>query len=216
MAQVSGVTQAMTNLNVAHRKLGLHPSDDPEFFGEWLQGLPELTAVERTMLDRLRQRYFYYAADGAITEGTIDVVLISPLLELLGLCDSPYKIRGEKLVKIEIESEAEILEGFIDALVVQEQFWLILIEEKRYGFSVMQALPQTLAYMMGQSLTETPGFGLITTGEDYLFVKVDRQLHTYGWSNKFTLSNPQRNELYDVVQVMKRLIGSVNIVQEAS
>jgi hypothetical protein len=209
MTQTIGVTQAMTNLNVAHHKLGLHPSPDPGFFGEWLEALPELTDVERTLLDRLKQRYFYYAADGAITEGTIDVVLVSPLLELLGLCDPPYKIRGQKLVKIEIESEAEILEGFIDALVVQEQFWLILIEEKRYGFSVMQALPQTLAYMMGQPVAEVPGFGLITTGEDYLFVKLDQRSRVYAWSNKFTLSNPQRNELYDVVRVMKRLTQSI-------
>ncbi len=208
MTQTVGVTQAMTNLNAAHRKLGLSPSSDPEFFGEWFEALPALTGVEQAMLDRLKQRYFYYAADGAITEGTIDVVLVSPLLELLGLCDAPDKIRGEKLVKIEIESGAEILEGFIDALVVQEQFWLILIEEKRYGFSVMQALPQTLAYLMGQPLADAPGFGLITTGEDYLFVKVDRRSRTYGWSNKFTLANPQRNELYDVARVMKRLIGS--------
>ncbi len=207
MTQTMGVTQAMTNLNVVHRKLALSPSNDPDFFAEWLEVLPALSVAEQDFLDRLKQRYFYYAADGAITEGTIDVVLVSPLLELLGLCDPPYKIRGEKLVRIEIESGAEILEGFIDALVVQDQFWLILIEEKRYGFSVMQALPQTLTDMMGQPLTDSPAFGLITTGEDYLFVKVDRRSRTYGWSNKFTLSNPQRNELYDVVQVMKRLLG---------
>jgi hypothetical protein len=207
MVQTIGVTQAVTNLNEAHRKLALTPSHDPTFFTEWLDVLPELNTMEKTMLDRLKQRYFYYAADGAITESTIDVVMVSPLLELLGWCDAPFKIRGEKLVKIQIDSETEILEGFIDALVVQDQFWVILIEEKRYGFSVMQALPQTLAYMMGQPPQQLMAFGLITTGEDYLFVKVDRQTQEYGLSNKFTLSNPQHNELYDVVKVLRRLVG---------
>jgi hypothetical protein len=59
---------------------------------------------------------------------------------------------------------------------------------------------------MGQPLVEAAGFGLIRTGEDYLFVKVDQRSQSYGWSNKFTLLNPQRNELYEVVRVMKRLI----------
>lgn len=211
MVQSIGVTKAITTLNEAHLQLALTPSQDPNFFTEWLECLPDLSSLETITLDRLKQRYFYYAADGAITESTIDVVMVSPLLELLGWCDAPFKIRGEKLIKIEIDSETEQLEGYIDALVVQDQFWLILIEEKRYGFSVMQALPQTLAYMLGQDRTGAPQqqlhtFGLITTGEDYLFVKVDRRSKTYGLSNKFTLSNPQQNELYDVVKILKRLV----------
>jgi hypothetical protein len=207
MVQTIGVTQAITNLNEAHQKLGLSPNLDPAFFPEWLTPWSNLTTTEEATLDRLKQRYFYYAADGAITESTIDVVMVSPLLELLGWCDAPFKIRGEKLVKITIDGETEILEGFIDALIVQEQLWLILIEEKRYGFSVMQALPQTLAYMMGPPQQQSVIFGLITTGEDYLFVKVDRRSSAYGLSNKFTLSNPQRNELYDVVKILKSLMA---------
>jgi hypothetical protein len=206
MVQTIGVTQAITNLNEAHRKLALTPSHDPAFFTEWLEPLPALSTLEKAQLDRLKQRYFYYAADGAITESTIDVVMVSPLLELLGWCDAPFKIRGEKLVKIKINNDTEILEGFIDALVVQDQFWLILIEEKRYGFSVMQALPQTLTYLMGQPPPQPITFGLITTGEDYLFVRVDRRSKEYGLSNKFTLSNPLQNELYDVVKILKRLV----------
>jgi hypothetical protein len=74
MAQTIGVTQAVTHLNAAHYKLALTPNGDPAFFPEWLEVLPELSSAERAMLDRLKQRYFYYAADGAITESTIDVV----------------------------------------------------------------------------------------------------------------------------------------------
>ena len=56
-----------------------------------------------------------YAADGAITEGTVNIIMVSPLLELMGLCDPPFKIRGEKYVKVEIEDQGEsetVLEGF--------------------------------------------------------------------------------------------------------
>lgn len=41
---------------------------------------------------------------------------------------------------------------------------------------------------------------------NHLFVKVDRQSKQYGLSNKFTLSNPLQNELYDVVKILKRLM----------
>jgi hypothetical protein len=74
MVQTIGVTQAVTCLNEAHHKLALTPNGDPVFLREWLEVLPELSSAELTMLDRLKHRYFYYAADGAITESTIDVV----------------------------------------------------------------------------------------------------------------------------------------------
>jgi hypothetical protein len=128
----------------------------------------------------------------------------------MGLCDPPFKIKSEQLVKVEINNGGEeelILEGFIDALVVQNRFWVVLIESKRYGFSVIQALPQTLTYMMANPNLEIPIFGMIMTGEDYIFVKLNQQQRLYALSNKFTLSNPQKNEMYDVMQVMKRIIN---------
>lgn len=127
----------------------------------------------------------------------------------MGLCASPFKIRSEQLVKVEIENAGEeetLLEGFIDTLVVQNRLWVVLIESKRYGFSVMQALPQTLAYMMANLNPEIPVFAMISNGEDYIFVKLLQQARQYALSNKFTLSNPQRNELYEVIQVFKRII----------
>ena len=181
-----------------------------QFFTEWFEDLPEITDREKASLNRLKKRYLYYAADGAITEGTVNIIMVSPLLELMGLCDPPFKIRGEKYVKVEIEDQGEsepVLEGFIDALVVQNNLWIVLIESKRYGFSVMQALAQTLAYMMAHPNSEMPVFGMITTGEDYIFIKLNQQARHYGISNKFTLSNPQKNELHKVMQVMKRIIG---------
>lgn len=84
----------------------------------------------------------------------------------------------------------------------------MLIESKRYGFSVMQALPQTLAYMMAPNL-EMPVFVMITTGEDYIFIKLNQQTRSIALSNKFILKNPRENELYEVMQVMKRIVSLV-------
>ena len=208
MTETASITETLTNLNEAHERLQLCPTADANFFSEWQEELPTLTGVEQQFLDRLKQRYFYYAADGAITEGTVNLILLAPLLEHLGWCDPPYKVRGEKFIKIEIESGTERLQGLIDVLIVQDTLWLVLIESKRYGFSVMQALPQTLAYMAANPQLESPGFGLITTGEDYIFVKLDLQSRQYDVSDKLTLSTRRGNQLYRVVQMMRRLAVS--------
>ena len=207
MPEVVGISKAITNLNVAHERLNLSPTNEPNFFTEWWQDLPELTEEEKQALNRLKNRYLYYAADGFVLEGTVSIIILSALLELLGLCDSPFKIRGEKFVKVEIENGNTQLEGFIDALVIKDLFWVVLIEAKQYGFSVLQALPQTLAYMVANPDLETPVFGLIMTGEDYIFVKLNQQLGQYALSRKFTLVNPQENELYEVVRVIKRIMS---------
>jgi hypothetical protein len=214
MVQTVGIIKAITNLNEAHAKLNLSQTADPEFFTEWFENLPELIESEKATLNRLKSRYLYYAADGSITEGAVNIIMLAPLLELMGLCDPPFKIQSEKLVKIEIENGGEepMLEGFSDALVVQDRLWVVLIESKRYGLSVMQALGQTLAYMMANPNLEMPVFGMITTGEDYIFIKLNQQTHSYDLSDKFTLSKRRNNELYEVLRVMKRIVSLVTQV----
>ncbi|MGB0562996.1 MAG: type I restriction endonuclease subunit R [Spirulinaceae cyanobacterium] len=208
MPKTTGITRAITNLRDVHLTFNLAPSNDLEFFPEWFQSpLPTLTETERLRCDQLRDRYRYYQAAGAITESTVNLILVAPLLELLGVFQPPYLVRGEKYIKVAIEERDQVLEGLIDVLVMQEQLWLVVLESKRYGFSVMQALPQTLSYMMGNSSQESPTYGLITTGEDYLFVKLDAQEGRYDLSDKLTLSKRQGNDFYRVVQVLKRLIA---------
>ena len=204
----AGITKALTNLNEAHAKLSVLPSQDPGFFAEWQAPLPTLTAEQQATLDRLKQRYLYYADSGVITEGTVNLILLAPLLETLGLMDSPYQVRGEKYVRFEIADGDMTLDGLIDALLVDDSLWLIVIESKRYGFSVRQAIAQTLGYMV--SAPTSLVFALITTGEDSLFVKLDRTTGQYALSDKFTLSTVVGNELYQVAQIMQALIASAN------
>lgn len=201
------IAAAITNLNEAHQRLNLKPASQSDFFPEWQQAFPALSPDETDKLDRLKARYHYYQADGAITESTVDFILVSPLLELLGLCDPPYKLRGEKYkyISIEIENGDTLLKELIDVLVVQDDFWIVLLETKRYGFSVMQALPQTLAYLASANTTQA--FGLITNGEDFLFVKTDLQTHKYDFSDKFTLSTRYETQLRIVAQIIKLLLG---------
>jgi hypothetical protein len=61
--------------------------------------------------------------------------------------------------------------------------------------------------MMANPNSDKPVFALIMNGEDYIFVKLDRQLRQYAVSKKFTVANPQYNELYDVARTIKRVIN---------
>ncbi|HAG83209.1 MAG TPA: type I restriction endonuclease subunit R [Cyanobacteria bacterium UBA12227] len=210
MVQTVGITKAITNLNEAHGKFNLTQTDNLQFFTEWWEDLPEISDSEKVFLHRLKHRYLYYAADGEITEGTIDRIMVSPLLDLIGLFDLPFKIKGEKFVKVEIDNGDTVLEGFIDAVVVQNQFWIVIIEEKRFNVNVLQALPQTLAYMMANPNSEMPVFGMITTGDDYLFVKLNQPGREYALSDKFTaLSSDKNNNLFRVLRVIKRITSLV-------
>src|SRR5919199_2053842 len=208
MVQTIGITKAIINLNEAHDRFNLSQTDNTQFFPEWFEDLPGITDSEKELLNRLKNRYLYYAADGEITEGTIDRIMVSPLLDLIGLFDLPFKIRGEKFVKVEIDNGDTVLEGFIDAVVVQNQFWVVVIEEKRFNVNVLQALPQTLAYMMANPNSGMPGFGMITTGDDYIFIKLNQQVRQYALSDKFTaISRDENNNLFRVLRVIKRITG---------
>ena len=202
------VTEAITNLQEAHQRLDLHPIADPTFFSEWQGPCADRSSLECVALDRLKTRYLNYAECGSITEGTVNFIMLSPLLELLGLMDSPFELRSEKYVRFEIEDGAMQLEGLMDAVVLREKLWLVVIESKRYGFSVRQAIAQTLTYMMALASTANPiGFGLVTTGEDFLFIKLDRVSRQYALSDKFTLSTIQDNQLIRVVQILMALVN---------
>ncbi len=211
MVQTVAVTKAITSLREVQDLFDLSRTDDPQFFTEWLTALPDLSHPEQVALDRLKTRYFYYAEEGAITEGTIGLMILAPLLELLGVCDPPYKIHSEKSVQVELDDpdadENLVLSGRIDALVIQDSLWIVVIEAKRYGFNVSLAVPQLLTYMMGHPVSHCPLYGMVMNGEDYLFVKLDPQQRRYDLSDKLTLSRRRGNALWDVVQVIKGLMG---------
>lgn len=121
MPQVLGVTKAITNLNEAHQIFKLQPTTASNFFPEWMGPFPDLTRQEIEVCDRL---WTHYQAEGAITESTVNLIMVAPMLELLRLYDPPYLIKGEKYIKIEIEDRDQVLDGLIDVLVLQEHLCL--------------------------------------------------------------------------------------------
>lgn len=201
------IPEAITTLAEAEGRFHLSRTEDETFFPEWQISLPELSTVDRANLDDLRRRYLYQRSEGHLLEGTVILLLASPLLAIAGFYDPPFKVRAEKSVQLILDDGEEILQGRIDVLVLLDRFWVVVLESKKTALSVGTALPQTLAYLMANPQPDRPSFGMITNGDEILFVKLvqkpDRQ---YALSRVFSPFT-SKQELYSTLQILKG-IGS--------
>jgi hypothetical protein len=191
MTKVVAVTEAFKSLNeveTVETRLGLTRQDDRSFFGEWQTDLPELSLQENDRLRLLHQRLRYHRGDGDLLEGAVVLLVVSPLLELAGFYDPPFKIKVEVGVDLTIDDGEEILRGRIDVLVLQQKLWLLVIAAKKSTLSTRSALPQALAYMMANGNPTEPTYGMITNGDDVLFIKLASSNHnSYSLSRSFSL-----------------------------
>ncbi len=111
----------------------------------------------------------------------------------------------ETSIDLKLEDEGLIIRGRMDVLNLQDRLWLLVIESKRSDFSVTRAIPQLLAYMLSNPDAVRPSFGMITNGNEFIFLKATRQpIAEYANSRLFSLLNPD-NELYLVLPILKHL-----------
>jgi hypothetical protein len=205
MVQTKPISKTIASLDDLEERFNLLPTENEQFFSEWNQDLPQLTDTETTTLDQIRNRFLRHRKRGSLAEGTINHLVISPLLTLAGLYDEPFFITTEPEVELLLENRDELLRGRIDTLIVQQQLWVLVVESKStIAFSV--ALPQVLTYMMGNPNPQRPVYGLITNGDEFQFIKLLIQDNPqYDLSNIFSLLLPHRNQLYDIMRVLKQI-----------
>lgn len=205
MVAIIPIAENITTLAQVEDKFNLTQADSDEFFSEWFEGLPEITDQEKEILDRVKTRYHYHRKGGTLAEGAVNLMVLSPLLELAGFYDYPFTISAEPTVQISVEDKEEIYRGRIDVLVLQEQFWLLVVESKRTTFNMDIAIPQALAYMMAHPIQNKPAYGMVTNGSYFMFLKlVKGDSPQYALSDDFSLYR-RRNELYDVLRVLRRI-----------
>ena len=198
--------QAIAAKDVTLRELkqnfGIQMSQDPAFFPEWLDGFATLSKEDRHLLDRVKANFLALMEDPPMLENTVKMVVLAPLLDLAGFYHKPFRIETETSVALEMKDEGTIIRGRIDVLILKNRLWLLVIESKRSDFAVTRAIPQALAYMLSNSEMVKPTFGMITNGNEFLFLKTSQ--HEYANSRLFSLVNPD-NELYSVLQLLKHL-----------
>lgn len=195
------------NVGLAYleERFGLQQTEDEIFFREWWDNLPEITDLERQDLDKIKSHFLRLAKYPPLSEETVKLVVLSPLLNLAGFYDEPFFIRSEQSIEISAEDKGEIIRGRIHILVIQKQFWLLVIESKKASFSLLEAIPQALSYMLANPHPEKPVFGCVTNGEDFQFIKlINQDKPEYALSDKFTFSR-RENELYIVLSILKKL-----------
>ncbi|WP_420839140.1 type I restriction endonuclease [Argonema antarcticum] len=187
----------------------LSRTEDEAFFTEWQTELPNLSDSEQTALDTLRRRLLYHRADGELLEGAVTLLVASPLLELAGFYDPPFKMKAEAAIEIAIDDGEETLRGRIDILILQNHLWVMVLESKKTMISVRSALPQALAYMMANPDLDKPRFGVLTNGDDVLFVKLLAQpIPQYALSRAFSIYTVA-SELRSAFKVLKHLGQSI-------
>lgn len=89
-------------------KFGLQRVEDDQFFREWLDELPELTAVERQALDRVKRNYLYLL-EYPVMESIVKMAVLSPLLDLAGFYEPPFRVDGENEVKVSAIDEGDVI-----------------------------------------------------------------------------------------------------------
>ena len=199
---VQAIAAKDVTLKELKQNFGTQISQDPTFFTEWLNGFTPLRDEDHHLLDRVKANFLELMEDPPMLENTVKMVVLAPLLDLAGFYHKPFRIETETSVALEMKDEGAIIRGRIDVLVIKNRLWLLVIESKRSDFAVTRAIPQALAYMLSNSETVQPTFGMITNGNEFLFLKTSQ--NEYANSRLFSLLNPN-NELYEVLQVLKHL-----------
>lgn len=199
------ITEAVKTLAEAERRFGLSRTEEEAFFLEWQMTWPELSTSEQFALDELRQRYLYQRSEGQLLEGTVTLLMASPLLAIAGFYDPPFRVRAEESVLLTLDDGEEVLQGRIDVLVLLNQLWVVVLESKKTALSVWAALPQTLAYLMANPHPEKSSFGMVTNGDEILFVKlVQKEKRYYALSRVFAPFT-SKQELYGALQILKQI-----------
>jgi hypothetical protein len=205
MTQSLAISKNIVTMAAVQERFGLVPSADEQFFTEWARDLPDLATAEIDALDIIKARFDRHRNQGPLAEGTINQLLISPLLTLAGLYDDPFLVSTEPSIQIELADRDEVLRGRINTLIVQQQFWVLVVESKAtIAFSI--ALPQALTYMMANPHPDRPIYGLISNGDEFMFIKMLTQgLPQYDLSDVFSLLIPRRNQLHKIFRILKQL-----------
>ncbi len=184
---------------------GLQLVQDDQFFSEWQENLPEITDLDKQLLDKVKAGYFNLLNYPPLLEDVIRMAILDPLLFIGDFYLAPFYVKSEEPVDIAVEDEETLVKGRIDTLVLKDQFWVMVIESKRASFSIEAGLSQILAYMLANPHPEKPSFGMITPGGSFIFIKlVKAETPQYATSDIFDIRN-RGNELYSVLSILKKL-----------
>lgn len=198
------VQASEVDLNYLEEKFQLHLTTDNQFFPESRTDLPELTDLEKQALARVTNNFLNLVKFRPMLEEAVKMVVLSPLLDLAGFYQHPFRITTEQFIEVAIEDKDEVIRGRMDVVVLRDQFYILIIESKQVGLSLELGIPQVLAYMLGSRFF--PCLGFVTNGSNFIFTKLEQEkMPVYALSDEFTLR--RNGDLEKVLGILKRLAG---------
>jgi hypothetical protein len=184
-------------------RFSLVRSTDTGFFSKSKESFAPLSELETIALQRVKENFLDQLRSRLLIEETVKLVVVAPLLDLAGFYRSPYQIESEFPIQLEIpDDNGDSIQGRIDTLVVRRSFWIVLVESKRTQISVHTGVPQALTYLLARPDLDRPGYGFVTNGSEFLFLK--QCGNEFSTSNLLSLVN-EGNELDRVLQLLRRL-----------
>ncbi|NEQ29265.1 MAG: type I restriction endonuclease subunit R, partial [Microcoleus sp. SIO2G3] len=90
-------------------KFALQQATEADFFPEWTENLPTLTDAEKQALDRAKSNYLNLNKRRPMSEETVKMVVLSPLLDLAGFYQPPFDIQTETSIEISAEDEGVVV-----------------------------------------------------------------------------------------------------------
>ena len=109
------------------------------------------------------------------------------------------------------EEGETLLKGRLDITIVKDLLWVLTIESKRAGFSLIVGIPQVLSYMMAAPTPQKTLYGMVTNGRNFVFIKLERDLdggHKPIYAQSKELIIDQDDDLEQVLRILKR-IGAI-------
>ena len=163
-------------LGTLRQTFGLRFDTSDRFFDEWLNNSPTLTEAELQGLDRLTRNYTYLSQEEPPLEEIVKLVVVSPLLDLAGFYQFPFLVKAEVSTNLDVADEDNTIavQGRIDILVIQDSFWILVIESKPARLDVTAGIPQALTYLLTAPKLQASCYGMVTNGREVLFLKCDR------------------------------------------
>lgn len=203
MVQIQPISSHIS-LRTLQQDFDLVKSQQVGFFPEWQTDLPTLDDSARFALGHIRQNFTYQLEWGQLSENLVKMVVLSPLLDLAGFYQSKLRVQDEMSVELAVEEQETIYRGKIDVLVSNEQFWILVIEAKHAQFSLINAIPQCLAYMLASPNEGSAVYGLVTNGSNFRFLKLQSS-HPPEYALSDELLFDRSHDFEQVLQVLRKL-----------
>ncbi len=187
--------------------LRLNPTDS--FFDQWLTDAVSLSDRDIQTLDHIAQTYSYLSQEDSPLEEINKLVVLSPLLDLTGFYQAPFLPKTEISTTIEIPEDPDhsTIQGKIDVLIMQDEFWVLVIESKPAKLDVTAGIPQALTYLLSAPPANRP-YGMITNGREVLFLKLDRSQPTPNYSKSIAY------RLLDSIQERQQILQGLRYIAQ--